>query len=244
MIECLWAIASSECSWMAYIFFLGGILKMFGFVWHWPNWTGHCSLEEWVGVCMSFWTDVLTEWDTLYYWPSGGNSVIVALMSWWATPSDCILTVSTPMSGSLIMMLWYSTMVEIDSISCNCSSGRDSLLAVLIRGGDSGPPGFTSNLGVASHPCFQWSGSGCTLTCGGCTHHPWFFSCLACWRLVFLLWLRHWLQHCHWHASQLWFWVPDPTPATPEDLSAWSLPDHTSSPTSLSHTGPSLLRKG
>ena len=102
---------------------------------------------------MLWWTDVPTEWDMLYYGSSGGNCVTVALRSWQVTSSDFTFMVSTTTLSSPVMKLWYSMMVETDSISYDCSSGRDPPLTINFRDWDSGSSGFTPNPGGSLMPC-------------------------------------------------------------------------------------------
>ena len=173
---------------------VGQVITVFrsGLEWH--------MLFNW----MFLWMDVLIEWDMLYCWSSGGNSVMVALRSWQVMPSACILMVLTTTLGSPIMTLWYSMTVEIDHISYNCSSGRGPMLAVPVRDGNSGSFGLPPTPGVASHP---------VLSAGWVWWHPYLwrlyspplvFLLSGTLEMVFLLQLRCWLQCCLWCSPWLW----------------------------------------
>ena len=46
---------------MAHVLFPDEILKMFGLLWHWPDWTSCHSLQEWVEVTYALQMHVLVD---------------------------------------------------------------------------------------------------------------------------------------------------------------------------------------
>ena len=108
------------------------------------GWSDMCSLNECSGGQMYWLSETWSIMDHLEatpsQWPSGVDG-------WHG------LMVSTTMLGSPMMTLWYSMMVETDSILYSYSSGRGPSLTIVIRGWDLGSSGLAPIPRGSLTPC-------------------------------------------------------------------------------------------